>query len=564
MTRSFILLSLLLLLSLTARSQTIAIDQGDNPLTIKGWIGDDNSFIGNIGVTLEGAAQGTNAIKLNIYRTDLTMVGGSEMIGRQLVVITGDANLSPNTTSTYQVKINSVTQPGEYQGKIFLALGDQPRSAAKPIDLKVTASVRPSLTLLTENDRLQANLVNCKYDCWLAHILLPASAFQNKLDLAFEKPLAAPLVISDVAIVVKGDQTRFKLDTDTLIISPSPSPSPGGVSQSTSQSSDPLTTSDPKTDKKYFPLAISLITEKVGADHYSGSLYLTVAGQSSAVKVPVDFNVRSGPLWPLVLLLVSILLGRLFKFMQDKGNAMADALQLINRLEFRLRDVPPDDAEIIKPMLGDARDLLRQQKAAEAVTAANAISARLTALGELKRIQTRLAGMEPSPPVIAILSDINKARDEISVEQDDKAKALITKIKDALVELGSTPGVTDTDNAALTEAIEKADSASTSMAVLGTARKEVSHWLRNTLISLSGLSDEFRAEATLFLARPILWLALLLGLLALGLKTLYVDNPLFGANPYTDFLGLMFWGLSSDVASRTLSNLRLNNPSQPG
>ena len=570
MTRAYIpLLFLMLLLSSTAQGQTIAVDQGDNPLTIKGWVGDDNSFIGNIGVTLEGAAQGTNAVKLNIYRTDLKMVSGSEMIGRQLVVVTGDANLTPNTTSTYQVKINGVREAGEYHGKITLALGDQPLSAAKPVDLIVIASVKPALTLLTENDRLQANLVNCNYDCGLAHILLPDSAFQNKLDLAFEKPLAAPLVISDVAIAVKGDQTRFKLDADKLKISLdqfTQSQPPGGVSQATPQSSDPPAPSggknDPLTNKKYFTLPITLVTNDVGADHYSGSLYLTVAGQSNVIKVPVDFNVRTGPFWPLVMLLVSILLGRLFKFMQDKGNAIADALKLINRLELRLRDVHPDDAKIIERMVGDARDLLRQERTTEAVAAANAISARLSALGELRRIETRLAGMEQTQPVTAILNDINTAREEIELEQDEKAKTLITTIKDALVALIAAPGVTDTDNTGLNEAIEKANFAS-AMLVIGTGRKDLRHWLGNGLVALSGLSDEFRAEAALFLAKPIISLALLLGLLALGLKTLYIDNPVFGANPFTDFLGLMFWGLSSDVASRTLSNLVINKPSQP-
>src|SRR5215213_1526074 len=570
MTKAYgpIFLFAILLLPLTTQGQTIVIDPGDDPLVIKGWIGDDNSFIGNLGVTLEGAQQGSNSIKLNIYRSDLKMVGGSEMIGRQSVVVTGDANLLPNATVTYQVKINGVREAGEYSGKIDLVLGEQARSTAKSVTVTVIASVRPSLTLMAENDRLRANLVDCEYDCWLAKILLPASAFQEKLDLTFEKPLAAPVAISDIAILVKGDQTGFKLDADKLKISPNElreSQPPAAKNQPSPQSAGtPAPSGSPSlTSKKYYTLPITILRTEVAADHYTGSVYLTVAGQSNALKVPVDFNVRSGPFWPLVMLLVSILLGRLFKFMQDKGNAIADALQLINRLEFRLRDANPDDAAIIKPMLGAARDLLHQEKAAEAVTAANAISARLSALGELRQIQARLEGMQPTEPVTAILTDINQARETIRLQQDEKTKTLITKIKDALEALAKIPGVVDTDDTDLKDAIKKADSASASMAVLGAGRKQVRHRLRDALVVLSGLSDEFRTEATLFLARPILWFALLIGLLALGLKTVYVDNPVFGANPFTDFLGLMFWGLSSDVASRTLSGLRLNDPNRP-
>lgn len=569
MTKAYspIFLFLMLLLPLTAQGQTLVIDQGDDPLVIKGWIGDDNSFIGNLGVTLEGA-QGSNAVKLNIYKSDLKTADGSEKIDRQSVAVTGDANLMPNVTVTYQVKINGVREAGEYTGKIDLVLGEQARTTAKSIKLTVIASVRPSLTLLAENDRLRANLVDCKNDCWLADLLLPASAFQEKLDLTFEKALAAPLVISDIAILVKGDQTGFRLGPDKLIISTNElreSPPPAAEDQPSPQSAgSPTPSGSPSlTNKKYYTLPVSILRKEVAPDHYTGSVYLSVAGQSNVLKVPVDFNVRSGPFWPLVMLLISILIGRLFKFMKDKGNAIADALKLINRLEFRLRDVDPKDAEIIKPMLESARDLVHQQKPADAVTAANAISGRLTALGELRQIQARLARMEQTPAVIAILSDLNQARENIRFQQDDKAATLITKIKDALVALPPAPGVIDIDDTDLRDAIARADAASDSMAELKTGPKVERNRFRDALVVLSGVSDEFRTEATLFLVRPLLWLALLLGLLALGLKTLYVDNPIFGANPFIDYLGLLFWGLSSDMASRTISDLEITG-NRPG
>ena len=53
----------------------------------------------------------------------------------------------------------------------------------------------------------------------------------------------------------------------------------------------------------------------------------------------------------------------------------------------------------------------------------------------------------------------------------------------------------------------------------------------------------------------MLWLVLVLGLVALGLKSLYIDNPTFGANA-ADYVSLIFWGMSSDVASRALGSLK--------
>src|SRR5688572_718346 len=89
-------LLLLMLLPLTARGQaSIVVDTGDNPLVIKGWVGDENSFIGNIGVTLQGAPSGSSAVKLVIYPSDLKLADGTQ-IGRQSVAITGDQLLAPD------------------------------------------------------------------------------------------------------------------------------------------------------------------------------------------------------------------------------------------------------------------------------------------------------------------------------------------------------------------------------------------------------------------------------------------------------------------------------------
>ncbi len=77
------------------------------------------------------------------------------------------------------------------------------------------------------------------------------------------------------------------------------------------------------------------------------------------------------------------------------------------------------------------------------------------------------------------------------------------------------------------------------------------------LVNLSGVSDRVRAEATFWVVRPLLSLILLVGLSAVGIGSLYVENgTTFGAKPFADYLGLILWGLSADVASRSLSSLQ--------
>ncbi|MCC5610123.1 hypothetical protein LC612_26010 [Nostoc sp. CHAB 5834] len=81
------------------------------------------------------------------------------------------------------------------------------------------------------------------------------------------------------------------------------------------------------------------------------------------------------------------------------------------------------------------------------------------------------------------------------------------------------------------------------------------------MVNLSGVSDQVRAEATFWVVRPLLSLTLLVGLSAAGISSLYIENgTTFGARPFADYLGLILWGLSADVASRSLSNLPGSKP----
>jgi len=66
-----------------------------------------------------------------------------------------------------------------------------------------------------------------------------------------------------------------------------------------------------------------------------------------------------------------------------------------------------------------------------------------------------------------------------------------------------------------------------------------------------------RAEATYWFVRPLLYGVLLIGLTIVGLNTLYIEKgETLGARPSSDYLGLLLWGLSADVASRSLSGLQ--------
>jgi hypothetical protein len=76
---------------------------------------------------------------------------------------------------------------------------------------------------------------------------------------------------------------------------------------------------------------------------------------------------------------------------------------------------------------------------------------------------------------------------------------------------------------------------------------------RGTLAFLAG--TRITAEEPKPVVKPLAFLGLLVLLTLIGMKTLYIDIATFGAQGMFDYLGLFLWGLSSDIAQRTLQNL---------
>ena len=77
------------------------------------------------------------------------------------------------------------------------------------------------------------------------------------------------------------------------------------------------------------------------------------------------------------------------------------------------------------------------------------------------------------------------------------------------------------------------------------------------LATLAG-TDLIGAGTRFFVLRPIFFFALLILLTLIGLKSLYIDNgTTFGSGGLYDYLGLFMWGLSAEIAQRTLQTLTL-------
>lgn len=536
----FTVLCLLIIFPTSALAQTnIEVDAKDNPLQIKGWLNEKDSLLGSIRLTAPTAVE-----QLTFLASDLKRQEGDGAIARQQIQFIGEPKLKAGIPKDFQVKVSNAELPGTYQGQIEVLLPSQQR---KTIPLTVLVKARPNLKPLSGNEQIQLKLTQCSWwlDCALARLLLPASAFLQQWDLTFDNSVDAPVKVTGAEVLLKGEQTGYQL-TKAQIQLPN-------IPQSLEAD-------------RIVRLPLTWERSQIPPDRYTGAVYLTLEDANERLIIPVNLTMRIAPLMPVLVLFLGIVLGRLVKYMQEKGIPQAEALGKVKELEQQIDKTNEDDQDILTPMVAKAKLLVQQMKLEAATTEVEKISARLDCLQKLRTLEQKLEPIKAHPQVKGdngILKKISDVRTKIELEQDEQAKLLleevqtdVTKLKSSLMMMmgpGKTPDIKISEVVkGVTEAV-----VAISNVVHSGVKKPVAKWvnrLQRSLILLSG--SEFRAEATYWFARPLFSLALLVGFSVVGIRTLYVEKgATFGADPFSDYLGLVLWGLSTDIASRSLSNL---------
>lgn len=517
----------------------ITTDLEGKPFIIKGWLDDTKELSSSLRLT----ARGGDVKKLVFLRSDLKRDGGDEVIPRHQITL-GEVSLAGGVPHDVEVKVAGISAPGQYKGRIILLMPGQAPSKATTIPLVVIARGRPDLKPLPDS-KLNLNLVNCTWgpDCVLAKWLLPASAFVDGRDLKFDNTTKDEVNVLSVEPVVFGEKTGYQLGAKSLLLPKTPVALPAN---------------------QVVSLQLGLDRPSLPPDHYTGSVYLTLDGQDKRQQIEVDLNVRKGPLLPAIFLLVGILLGRLVKYMQGPGKARVEGLTAVNRVEVKVQhEVNPDDQAILEPMLEEARQTVYRGEADKVQPLLDKIKDRIEKLKGLRAAEGHLRGKDQDPDAAKALTKIAEARRCIRDGNDDQAEALLEDVRKTLAQLQTAlMGPEEQPDKGIMLATQQVEATLrlVKQSALLVSPGQASTWGRRSkgfLVKLSGLSDEWLAEATLWIARPLLYFVLLFFLLWLGMQSLYVEKGVyFGAQPLVDYFTVIFWGLSSDVASRTLGNLK--------
>ncbi|MEG4574207.1 hypothetical protein QUA56_16150 [Microcoleus sp. N3A4] len=529
----FTVLCLLIIFPGSALAQsTIEVDAKDNPLQIRGWLNEKDSLLGSIRLTAPTAVE-----QLTFLASDLKRQEGDGAIARQQIQFIGEPKLKAGIPKDFQVKVSNAELPGIYQGQIQVLLPGQQR---KTIPLTVLVKARPNLKPLSGNEQIQLKLTQCSWwlDCGLARLLLPASAFLQQWDLAFDNSVDAPVKVTGAEVVLKGEQTGYQL-TKTQIQLPN-------IPQSLAAD-------------QIVHLLLTWERSQIPPDRYMGAVYLTLEDANERLILPVNLTIRIAPLMPLLVLFLGIVLGRLVKYMQEKGIPQTEALGKVKELEQQIDKANERDRDILTSMVGKAKQLVQQMKLEAATAEVEKISARLDCLEKLRTLEQKLEPFKTHPQVkgdTGILKKISDVRTKIELEQDEQAKTLLEEVQADIAKLKSSStmmGPGQTPDIKISEVVKGVTDAAVAVsnAVQSGVKKS---GLQRSLIFLSG--SEFRTEATYWFARPLFSLALLIGFSVVGIRALYVEKgATFGADPFSDYWGLVLWGLSADIASRSLSNL---------
>ena len=237
----------------------------------------------------------------------------------------------------------------------------------------------------------------------------------NQRELRFDNSTKTPVSILNIATVLDGELTGYQLTNKAISVSQDIKSLPANLIVG-------------------IPITINRL--ELPPDRYSGSIYLTLQDRNTRLSLPVTISVRSGPLLPIVVLFFGVILGRLLKYMQEKGEPQAKALQEVYRLQADIKTVKLDDAEkqLLENMAAEVQTLVSRQQLETTSTQIQAIRDRLDVLVKLEALEEELNQQATSFPtdVDEFTLKIGKVRRLVSQREDDKAKELLQQITSAL------------------------------------------------------------------------------------------------------------------------------------
>lgn len=393
------------------------------------------------------------------------------------------------------VSVKDVRYAGEYSGQLELGSG------GCKVELQLIAAGGAEISLVgTGNKVVKLKLARCRYHtCWpgdFAQVLNSSSSRLDEVEVQVDNASQSPAEITAIQVALNSEVGEEAVSEEAL----SP-PKHAFVS------SQYATTLPP----------IGIERGKLVPGHYTGAIYLTVAGAEKRAVLPFELDVKDGPSWAIVALIAALLV--------QGGVALANltrprkqVLKEIRALRKRARLELGAEATPVQRQLDYARDLALDGKLDEARATCETIEQQL---------------------------------DQLKAERAAEAEGY-TALAGFGEALGAGLFTLSVDGSALPEAaIQVVNGLGRLIGRLGSWIGHFWSWLKSVGRRIGRWGVWGSVYALPWLLRGVLVAAFLLT----GLKELYFSNATFGAQEVVDYGGLFLWGLTAAAFNTVLGKV---------
>jgi hypothetical protein len=474
---------------------------------------------GKNAVTLTTLVNVTSTVAIDPLVADPTHLKGPDtvMIDRSKVTLTSAVKFAAGDNLPVGIAVAGLVKPGTYTGSVLL----RDTKSAFAVTVPIEVVVLPKPVLKVAPDGLNSLTCYLEWSCSLGERWLGAKRTINVTNEG-----SGPATVTEKHVVLRAMHGETVLDDQSLLPAAS-------------------------TEEIRNLATITLtLPHALPADRYQGYVWLVAKNADAAAPTAIALDVRHGPWVALVVLALGIMLGRSIQSTQTP-EALARQRLMTTLVGLQSAEHDVRDARLAM-LLGQKLEDARQKIAALTQAADEAqIAAELTNIStaiDLAKSVERLDGEA------AGLDDATRQQVEQHLQN---ARSLLSadNFTDAEKERAAAQGLVFGAPAQVAAAASSTTPA-LHLTFLKPPRKNRPKKLR-MLQAFAGsekTGDDVKGAYT----KPLLFGLLFLGLLIVGLYALYVKNPTFGADIVYDYFSLIAWGLSADVAQRTLQNLQLS------
>jgi hypothetical protein len=516
-----------------------ALDR-DDPLRIEGSLtGGAASFSGSVQLTVNGG----DATELRLLASDLTHDENPEYdIPRSSISIQAGLSFTDGQPRDVLVTVSNVTRPGFYTATLlfYLPQHQSPQDDGTEVELELQINAVPNVEPVDASRSIQ--LVRCYtvVDCLLARLLLPASVTDEEWGISLDNKTVQPVEVDSFTVLMRGENTHRTL-RPTEVRAEMPVILPASDAEE---------------------IVVLIDRSALPSDRYQGTLRFGLEGADDPVVVSLDLSVRDGPIWPLLVVLLGIFGGRQWRKLDkpevQARNKLLERFGPVDKKVAKVKD--PEIRQSLQSQLDDLVQRLRNKEDPQVVGAElDKLELQIDTVLGLDELEAQVVALGLRARQEEIEPILEQARTEVLAGRIDKANELRDQAKAKLQSVLSDPSMgraTEVLSSVLGRLGESLDRLGNRIAAEERGERREVSWLVR-LIGWLGGARSLSAEAE-WVVWQLLSIVFLFVLVLAGLNSLYIKTgATFGAAGLYDYLGLLLWGFSSDVATKTLQNLTI-------